>query len=988
MATYIQGVTDYIPQIQPFKPDLNFYQGVLETKQAQYQAGYDKISNMYGTLLNSELSRGDNIERRDEFFNKIQSNIQKISSLDLSRSENVNAASKVFQPLIDDKYILKDMSFTKTYRDEQGKAQYFLNCTDEKKCGGKYWDGGVRALDYQRADFIDASIDESLGFQNPTYTPYVDVYKKAMDFAKEMDFNISLPSTSADGKYRMQTKNGPAMITDLTDSFVKLVANDPAAIAMYNTQAYLQRKDYVYSNADKFSGDKVAAEKEYLFSQAKVINQNMLELKKMSEEKLKQVKVQQKVGEQVQNTVPLNEEIDAEFLNMLNGLPAEAANAESVNSVATQALNNTDGIDYQNMSLMALRQRIDAATANELLFGDMQGAAKDYAMLTMEQEVTEDKYALAQFEHGLRMAEKAFEASLRAAEKKKEKEEKDAEDALMREAYSVDGIDVTGGQQATSKEFDMMSRLDAIAQEQRAGLDAATKTRDSKIADFLNSIINDPSKSNEQRELARTQLKSLGGQGAKGLFEQIKMVMEDAKQKARSGQAITDVDKINYKDQILASTSEVAVRNLIATNGQGLWAEGTNAKFVGELAQLQGTIETGRMLIEAQSEATKANAAAVRAQMVAENIEDADLFFNEDGTQKSLGSFKKDYYNRHSTKKALFETGWNPALAVTGAGFDIFMEDAEDAYQNLQEKYKETFNSGKVSLRTPYGTLGGDGEQGLAVMNKTWVMDPADVQIITAEDGTKMRVGTREKIRSLYQADLLGALSDASVGNNKVLFGNVGSLTADDIEEDDNSVARKVIAQTLMDAFTTQYKGSDADRPVLQVTRANIIAGDPDKVGVTFKISDPYLKANAGSDAVSGFARSLLGAAGASTNEITIVMDRNSVKSDFFKEVDGTPVEGVFNYRGSLNIDSYSKYAGTVKMTKGSDGSIIVSSGLKSYDPVSKAFIPLQGANGELSALDDVYPPDTDINMLYTKLNLVAQALSEENYRRIRSTSY
>ena len=95
MATYIQGVTDYIPQIQPFKPDLNFYQGVLETKQAQYQAGYDKISNMYGTLLNSELSRGDNIERRDEFFNKIQSNIQKISSLDLSRSENVNAASNI-----------------------------------------------------------------------------------------------------------------------------------------------------------------------------------------------------------------------------------------------------------------------------------------------------------------------------------------------------------------------------------------------------------------------------------------------------------------------------------------------------------------------------------------------------------------------------------------------------------------------------------------------------------------------------------------------------------------------------------------------------------------------------------------------------------------------------------------------------------------------------------------------------------------------------
>jgi hypothetical protein len=531
----------------------------------------------------------------------------------------------------------------------------------------------------------------------------------------------------------------------------------------------------------------------------------------------------------------------------------------------------------------------------------------------------------------------------------------------------------------------MMARLDSLAQEQRSGLDSTVKARDTKLAEFLNNIANDTSKSPEQRELAKTQLKAIEGTGVKGVFEQIKAVMQDAKQKARSGQVITDVDKVNYKDQILAGTSEVAIRNLIATNGQGLWADGTNAKFVGELAMLQGQIEQGRILIEAQEEAYKANGAAVRNQMIAEKIEDADLFFNEDGSQKSLGNFKKDFYDRYSTRKVFVDNPYSPVSSYVNS---FIIEDAEEAYEKLQEKYKETFNSGKVTLRTPYGSMGGDGEQGLAVTNKTWIMDPADVQIITTEDGRKILGGTREKMRALYQADLLGALSDASVGNNKVFFGNVSTLTADDIEEDDNSTARKVIAQTLMDAFKTQYKGSDANRPVLQVTRANIIAGDPNKVGVTFKISDPYLKANAGSDAVSGFARSLLGAGGVSTNEITIVMDRNSVKSDFFKEVDGTPIEGVFNYKGSVNIDSYSKYAGSVKMTKGSDGSIIVSSGLKSYDPVSKTFIPLQGLNGELSALDDVYPPDTDINLLYAKLNLVAQGIAEENYRRIRSTSY
>jgi len=222
MATYLQGVTDYIPQIQPFKPDLNFYQGVLETKQAQYKAGYDQLNNIYGTMLNSELSRTDNNERRDQFFNKIQTDIQKISGLDLSRNENVEAAQKVFQPIIDDKYILKDMSFTKTYRREQGKADAFMNCTDEKKCGGKYWEGGVRALDYQRQDFMDADIDQSLGYQNPTYTPYVNVYKKAMDFAKDMGFDTKTVSWSEDGRYMITKTNGePFTVTYTIDARVK-----------------------------------------------------------------------------------------------------------------------------------------------------------------------------------------------------------------------------------------------------------------------------------------------------------------------------------------------------------------------------------------------------------------------------------------------------------------------------------------------------------------------------------------------------------------------------------------------------------------------------------------------------------------------------------------------------------------------------------------------------------------------------------------------
>ena len=51
MATYLPGVTDYIPQVQPWSPDFNFYQNVLERKQQQYDTGWEKVNNIYSSIL-------------------------------------------------------------------------------------------------------------------------------------------------------------------------------------------------------------------------------------------------------------------------------------------------------------------------------------------------------------------------------------------------------------------------------------------------------------------------------------------------------------------------------------------------------------------------------------------------------------------------------------------------------------------------------------------------------------------------------------------------------------------------------------------------------------------------------------------------------------------------------------------------------------------------------------------------------------------------
>jgi len=191
MATYLQGVTDYIPQIQPWTPDLNFYQNVLERKQQKYDMGWEKVNTMYNSILNAPMLRQQNIQTRDNFFEKIDHQIHQMAGVDLSLEQNVSASADVFKPFYENENIIKDIGFTKKYQDESQRAEYFRTCLDKEKCGGQYWEGGAKALNYRAQDFIDASDADALRMSAPNYTPYVNFMDRAMTAAKEADLSIT-----------------------------------------------------------------------------------------------------------------------------------------------------------------------------------------------------------------------------------------------------------------------------------------------------------------------------------------------------------------------------------------------------------------------------------------------------------------------------------------------------------------------------------------------------------------------------------------------------------------------------------------------------------------------------------------------------------------------------------------------------------------------------------------------------------------------------
>ena len=85
MSTYLPGVPDYVPQIQEFRPDFNLFAKSLQMSQSKYDANHEKLSNLYGSLLNSPMLREKNIEERDQFFKVIDQDIKKMSGMDLSK---------------------------------------------------------------------------------------------------------------------------------------------------------------------------------------------------------------------------------------------------------------------------------------------------------------------------------------------------------------------------------------------------------------------------------------------------------------------------------------------------------------------------------------------------------------------------------------------------------------------------------------------------------------------------------------------------------------------------------------------------------------------------------------------------------------------------------------------------------------------------------------------------------------------------------------
>jgi len=391
MATYLQGVTDFIPQFQPFQPDLNFYGNVLQTKQTQYDNNWKALNNMYSKYYYAELTRDKNIASRDAFIKDAQFNLKRISQLDLSLEQNVRQATQVFRPFYENKDLMKDMAWTKNRNTELAGADSFRNSLDPEM-NKKYWEPGVQEIMYKTEEFKNATDEEAMSFANVKYTPNVDILGRANEIAKDFG-DVQSVTISGDNRWVIKTKNGEQLEEPLEKLFQARLGSDPSVQAYFKTQAYVERKNYAEYNAAQFNGDKNAAEMSYLqdkFNVMKIKNQaaykQMQEQSVVYDNKIADIKGQIDAG----NKDPkLKKALDQYLMNKeINDQVLERVKKEN------DLFNSNQGADQNNPygDIKSFRYKVDSGVAADLMSKKLGEAAHVYAFRNYFQDMDANPY--------------------------------------------------------------------------------------------------------------------------------------------------------------------------------------------------------------------------------------------------------------------------------------------------------------------------------------------------------------------------------------------------------------------------------------------------------------------------------------------------------------------------------------------------------------------------------------------------------------------
>ena len=888
MATYIKGVTDYIPQIQEFKPDFNFYSKSLQMKQSKYDANHERLSNLYGSLLNSPMLRKKNIEERDAFFKVIDQDIKQMASLDLSKQQNIDAASSVFNQMLDNKSIFKDMVWTKNWQKEHQRADGFRSCVDSEKCGGAWWEGGINALNYMAEEFKGVSDDDALNFGNARFTPYQDVMGKAIKLAKEAD--LSIKADKLTGGWIVTTKNGPALTKPLQDLFMGSLGKDPKIMEYYKTKAYVARKGWVNSNTAIY-GTPEAAQNAYVENLTRDLDAKLKRAQKNMSYTQENVSQQRKALEEkikAEGTTP-NSPLAQAYRDMVG---TEGQVGQSVEVVDEAEGNMT--VANNNKASRAALSNLDNSLAAIYLQGDIGKAAETMAWRDFEQTRKVNPYAMENAKQANRMRLESVKQKNRKEIQKVKfdlkalaKMQEARGDTIANEGLAIDPdsdaatVNLTEGavyDQFMKLKGDMESSISAP--QKRQLINAMTHAqRESKNANVNKAAV------------AKTDLIQMFDQTVDYMKaddpEFIKKYKSwDNEKKLKYIQEYNVADQFQklpgnvadmLYDEVLMPMIDMGKNDNSVTRSylSNLWTDPKNKSDRKE-------IQARSSMLAGMNEHYKKQVAKVKQDLQAggyEDVQDALLMYiDENGDPKSREEFAKDYMAqtvRNSPnapdKKAIAEGAYIEAMEIYNN-----MDDDENLAQQWKKAYSE-FSEADGQM----GLLSGGGS--MAAEKARWYP--------TVDGSQYMSVGTQGT--NQFFADVF----KAPVGQKRVTFR--GS------EQEDDKDAYDMLRQIQSD-LRTRTKVTDSKRPIIDATFNNVAAGSDNWTKLNIKLDEDYIQQHIGTSKKPGV---FYGKKDKLMNEgLDLFLNKSASTNQFYKDAKSTPLETILHYNKEYKIDDYPNY--------------------------------------------------------------------------------
>ena len=269
MATYIKGEKNFYPDIKPFTPDYKFLSATLDARQAKYDAGWKAQNDLYNKVVYSPLTNPNSLEYQRQYAEKLGPSLEKISGMDLSLEQNVQAAKSAFAPFFEDDEVVYDMVWTGAYNDAIKKYQDLASSNNQETRELANSEVSLRKLDIDRRKFMEASRGELQSQPLPELILDADLVQNAQKYLSALDpgLTISMPipnmkdTGKVDGQgnpilmedknFIITQKNGSLVEGPAYEQIMSALIDDPRVQKFYNAKSYVQAYDFAETMVGK-----------------------------------------------------------------------------------------------------------------------------------------------------------------------------------------------------------------------------------------------------------------------------------------------------------------------------------------------------------------------------------------------------------------------------------------------------------------------------------------------------------------------------------------------------------------------------------------------------------------------------------------------------------------------------------------------------------------------------------------------------------------